>query len=745
MRRSRTVLGIFILVVGAGVVGTLLQDPIYRATALLEIRTPAAGLAPTDALSSSERISAEVMGTERGLLQSPALARRVVTDLELHRMPQFRGSDPAEITGEPGGDAREPSEAELQVAMGRFLGRLVVHPEPDSRLVRVSFDFPDPEVAAQIVNGTLSNYTAMRMDAARRAVDWLGVQLDSLRTELEASEERLRAYAEQHDLPYVVEEDLAPRVRDRVRRLEEDLADAEARRYEAESLLNLVVRGGDFEAAEDRVVEQLSVRLSELRREYAGLSSTFTDEYPAAQQVRRQIEEIERLMDEERGRIARSIESQHELALRQEEALRNALAGERASADALMQQSGPYHLLRGEVLANRELYASLQQRRGETHVSSALEAAGIGAVDYASPPLGPHRPVLAHNLALAILAGLVLGIGGAFLREFMDDTVRTGNELVLGVDVPILALIPSAPVAESRGRRKKGGRLGGSWPRIDRLLKRGDDDQMLVEAMSILRTAVLFGQDADPPRSLLVSSCQPDEGKTTVGLNLALSLRRLGRRVLLVDADMRRSGLSRAADMRSGAGLAEHLRRGVDWRELVREDEDDAGLHVLPSGAPAQDAAELVSHPRMRTLIREAEEEYDLVIVDAPALFVNAPDAHMIAEAVSGVLLVARSERTSSMLLNQVIEATPNVLGVVVNDLDVSRLPPQYRQYFTPYGQVSHRGTPADRGNGNGRPAGRAPHSERTSMSNRHPGSAEVSNAKLVSSGQPRDAGTRKR
>lgn len=684
-RRARTAIWIFALVVIAVVVGTLLQTPIYRASGLLEVRAPTAGVAPTEVLSMLDRPGATVLGTERELLASPALARRVVADLELYRMDAFRPSDeddaPAAAVGEIGPDG--PTDAQVQFAVERFLARLTVHPKPESRLVEVSFDFEDPVMAARIVNSALSSYADMRLEAARRAVGWLDTQIDSLQGVLEQSEERLRAYAEEHDLPYLVEEDVGPQVRARVERLRDELAEAEANRYEAEALYNLVVQGGDVDVAADGVVEALSIRLSELRRDYARVSALFTDDYPEARQLRRQIEEVEGLMAQERGRIVRSIESRYRVAVRQEEAVRAALEEERAAATALTERSGPFYLLRSEVLGNRELYTALQRTRGEVHVSSAIEGTGIGVVDQALPPRNPHRPVLAFNLALAIIAGMVLGVGGAFLREYLDDTVQTGQEVGVRSDVPVLALIPSF---ESLSHSRNGRIHGDPWPRIDRALAVGEGAEALTEAFGILRTAVLFRGNGGAPRSLLVSSCQPEEGKTTVGMNLAISLGRLDQRVLLVDADMRRPGLSQALGIPSRPGLADHLRKGGNWRGLVHSDRPRPMPDVLPSGGPVADAGELLSHPRMRVLLREAEQAYDMVIVDAPALYINAPDAHILSDVTSGVLIVARSGRTSNTLLGRVLETTPNVYGVVVNDLDLNRLPGPYRRYFSPYG-----------------------------------------------------------
>ena len=689
-RRWRFMAVTFVLVAGAVVAGTFLQEPVYRATGLLEIRQPSASQSPTDALASPERISSTALATERGLLESPALARRVVMELELHRHEGFHDSErgnAASPTANPGAAplSGRPDEREIQTAVEEFLENLTIHPTPESRLVEVSFDAPDPELAAHIVNATLESHGALRMETAQRAMGWMEGQLDSLRAEVARSEDSLRAYADEHGLPYVVEEDLSPRLRERVHRLQDELADAESRRYETESVYDQVVRGEDHEATGDPVMEDLSSRRAELQQEYANLSAVFTDDYPGVQRVLRQLEEVDSLMAQERRRIARDAESRHRLAQRQEEAVREALTEEQAAADALVGQSGSYHLLRSEVLANRELYASLQENRGEVNVSAALEATGIGVVNEAAPPLSPHRPVLLYNLALALMAGLVLGVGGGFLREMLDDTVHTGQELGSRPDAPLLAMIP----AIERPRRARGTpALPPATPRIagpDGNRGATDRQDMLNEALGILRTAVLFRGRGEVPRSIAVSSCQPEEGKTTVGLNLALSLARLDRKVLLVDADLRRSGLTRGAALDEAPGLVDILRTGGDWRKRVTEDPRDARLSLLPSGGTVQDAGELLSHARLQQLLREAEEDFELVILDAPPLFINVPDARILAEVVSGVLVVARSERTSSTVLGQVLETTPNVLGVVLNDLQVNRLPPQYRRFFHAY------------------------------------------------------------
>lgn len=692
MRRKRLVGGIFFVVVLGVLFGTLLQPSVYRATGLLEIRRQGQDNPLGEGLFANDNLDESNLRTQHELLQSAALSRRVIRALDLYRLPAFGAGEEAEVD--------KDEAAKLQRAVKAFQDRLIVAPKVGSRLVEVGFDFEDPKIAAAVTNAVLTHYVEMRAGAGRDAGTWLDQQMESVRADLKTSEQKLQEYAEANGLPYMVDEDATQQIR-RVRRLEDELADAEARRYEKESLYDLVVRQQGFQAVDDRVVEELSLKLATLRSEYARLSSTFTDDYPPVREVQQQIEQVERQLEQEQERIARKIENEYQAALQSEELVREALDGERAAADALAQRSGRYHLLQSEVLANRELFSALQQTQKQVQVSAALEATGIAIVDRATPPETPHSPQLKYNMALAVMTGLLLGIGGAFIREYFDNTVRTEHEVDRVVDVPILAMIPSfeSPVNSNGSlRRRTGQRLlpwsdgeseqpdqARSWTLIERDRATDESYHAIVEAFSTLRTAMLF-KDGPPPRSLLVSSCQPGDGKTTVSLNVALSLRRLDRKVLLVDGDLRRPALHRALDMARDPGLSEYLQTGCNWRRMVRLNQE-TGLHVLPSGRPTESPGDLLSKDRMESMIRAAEEEYDFVIIDAPALFINAPDARLLAQMVEGVVVVVRSGTTPRALLGRICEAAKNVLGVVVNDLNPSDFPDYYREYSASSGE----------------------------------------------------------
>ena len=697
-RRMRWVVGIFSAVVAAALIGTLLQPRTYRATGMLEISTQATrGVTSMDQLFAGGDPSEEHLRTQFGILRSDALAERVIRNLDLLDTEEF-GEPPLDEDAQRSAAATLPDTSSahplMQRAVARFQERLTIDPVESSRLVQVSFESEGSARAAAVVNSVLSTFVAMRMEEGRRAAAWLDREMEGARDRVRSAEAELSAYADSAGLPFRIEGNVEDEVAVRLQNLEQQLIDAQAVRYERESLQNLVSRRGRADAVGDAVIEDLTMQLAELRAEYEQQSTIFTDDYPEVAALKRRIEGLEGLLGQERQRIVEKIGNDYQVALRNEQLIAEELAREQEAASALSLKSAQYHLLRQEVLSARNLYAALQDKRQEAEVSAAMEATGVSLVDRAVPPILPFRPVLAYNLALAAMLGLVAGIVGAVLRDRTDDTILTADDMDVGSALPVLGLIPSqqgmrnghaASVHGSNGQHlSRGGRNGRSWPLIED--KARGRPSALADAFGALRSAVLFDGDGATSRSLLISSCRAGEGKTTVSVNLALSLARLNHRVLLIDADMRRPSLHRALALARKPGLAQCIRVGGNWWAAVQPTHTE-GLEVLVSGGPADDAGDLVADPRMGEIIRAAEQEYHYVIVDAPALFINAPDARVLAHLVDGTIVVVRSESTPRALANRIREAASNVIGIIVNDLHPRRLPQYYGDYFADYSE----------------------------------------------------------
>jgi capsular exopolysaccharide synthesis family protein len=419
-------------------------------------------------------------------------------------------------------------------------------------------------------------------------------------------------------------------------------------------------------------------------------------------ELKRQIESLESQLQREQTRIQREIGGEYRAASARVSMLRQAFAEQKAAAERLGALGAEYSVLKRETEGLQALYSLLGQKQKEADVSAAMALTEVRVIDAAVPPVTPARPSPARNLPLAALAGLLLGICAAFLRDYTDSKVRRVEELE-SMDVPILALIPSAaaersfagvgsssrltPLPSNGSQHLLPGQTGtGKWVRIDREDWRRS---ALAEGFGNLRTSVLFsGAAGSEIRSLLVTSAQAGEGKTTVSLNLAISLARLGRRVLLIDADLRRPSLHRAFGIEEGPGLAEHLADGRDWRECSAE-VGVGNLRVLPAGAMSENPSELLSSDRMHRLMREAQREHDFVVVDSPALMVNVSDARILSSRADAIVLVVRGGVTPREALRKLLDRMPNVVGVVLNDLEASHFPDYYQDYRSESG-VNH-------------------------------------------------------
>jgi capsular exopolysaccharide synthesis family protein len=692
-RRGKWIVWTLFLVVSAALAYTLLKPAEFRATALLEMRGGA------DA-SSIEELFPDADPTERslltrfGLMRSETLALRVIDELRLDTIQEFN----------PQGTATH------QQLVNGFLERLVVDPVEESRLVSISFAAGTPELSARIANATVSAYARLRVESREDAARRVGEQARAVEARLAASQDTLRAYAQSNGLPYLVEEDLAAQISGRLGDLRTRLANAEAERYERESLYDVVVGQGRVDLLQDEGLSVLMLRLSELRREHARLSATFTDAYPAAAELTRQIAHVRELITEEQVRLSGRIESDYRLARQREGKLVEALDSGEVTANELGPQSGEYYVLRQAVIADRAVYATLLDRKRQAEIVAAIGATDIAVIDDASPPTSPYRPIFGLNMGLASMLGLVLGLGLAFGRELTDDTVQTAEDFPLSGHVPVLALIPSVGddvrvelPALGAGRKRSPPWSAAApgqeplWLRIDTVDRQSPTGNALADSFGALRTAVLF-KNLDPaPRSILVTSCRAGEGKTTVSVNFAMSLAQVGKRVLLVDADLRKPAVHRALRIPSSPGMVNCLSNGAPWQDLVQY-QVAPGLDVLTSGGSTRGAGDLLAGAALGPILRQAESRYDFVIVDAPALFINASDARVLSSLVDGVVVVVRARVTPRALVDRIPRSVPNVIGIVMNDLRKGSLPGYYAEYFDDYRNAGSQGVTADAG-----------------------------------------------
>src|SRR6266581_4140301 len=705
-KRLPTILIVFFILFTAILIATLKQRPVYRAQVLLEIQKENPDIPTIKELYELEAVSDAYLRTQYNILASESLSRRVIEQLRLDTLPEFNSprwwqiwpktkkpstAQTFAIGPVPAGGDRELSQRVLE----RFQDQLTVDPVNRSRLVTVRFDSRDPELAARVVNTLVADYVDQsleaRWQATQKAAEWLTQQLVGVKAKLEKSEDELQTYARRNGLVFLETDKGASQnvANERLQQLQEQLTKAQAERYGKEALYRLV-QTGEYESLpgvfENKLIQDLSERLAELKREHAQLSTTFNADYPRVKEIQSQIDEIEGSLGEERKRAADRIANDYSAAVHRENLVQQALGEQQKQVSLIAEKSVQYNILKREVDTNKQLYEGLLQRLKEAGVSASLKASNIRIVDSAEPPARPVKPRIPLNLAVAALLGLGLGISTAFLQERLDDTLKGADDVERLFGLSALALIPSVHYLNGdqpsvrklleRAKPLKSGHNGTAsnpgvcWHRID---QGGNPEAALVEAFRSLRASVLLSTADHPPGSLLVTSTQPGEGKTTIATNLAISLAQLGRRVLLVDADLRFPSLQRLFCIREGLGLVSYLTGQQDWRAAVCPS-GSPGLDLLPCGPVPPNPAELLSSKSMGAFIGSAKSEYGFVILDSSPLLTLA-DSRILASLVDGVLLVVKNGTTPR---EQILHAQSgirsvggNLIGVVLNSVDI--------------------------------------------------------------------------
>ena len=682
---------------------TLRQKPVYQAKGLLEIERENPSIMTVQELFQIENLSDDYVETQYKILQSDSLARDVIRQLHLDQLKEF--SSESRLVSWPALFHRATTQENTvsadavheQRVLQNFEDRLTVAPIQRSRLVRVTFDSQDPQLAARVVNALAGSYIdeslQTRWDAGQKASAWLGDQLDKLKIKLEKSEGDLQTYASSNGLLYLVNDkgETENIVDQRLRQTQAELTQAQADRYQKESLFRLA-EAGDYGALpgvfDNKVTQDLMDRLAELERQQAALTPEFKPDYPKMKEIQSQIDRVQQFLQQHRQQAERHIADEYFAAVHREGLVTKAFDKEQKEASVIAQKSVEYNILKREADTNKQLYEGLLQRMKEAGVSAALRASNIRVVDPAVPPTSPTRPRVGLNLAFGLLFGLAGGAGLAFAQERIDNTFKSPEDVERFLRMFVLAMIPleDAGVSWKNG----GGRLGAkpkglaaSTRRVLSARKDGDGwlridtvkQSKLREAFRVLRTSVLLSSPGRPPRSVAFVSAEGGEGKTTVCCNLAVSLAGLGKRILVINADIRRPSVQSFFQLSGSSGLVNYLAGEGEWRSFVQVS-NTKGVDCLICGPEPPNPSELLLSERMESLIKDAMNDYNFVLVDSAPLL-NVTDGRIVAAAVEGTVLVVKASTTSREHVQRaqacVADVGGHVIGVALNGMDLRK------------------------------------------------------------------------
>ena len=629
------------LILGAIAVGllgaiivTLLTTPMYRAWVTLEVNPPVVEIMDEKSRDSNGTTAWDFVATQVGLLSSRSIAERAAQDLNLANNREFVGDS---------GDAK----TRLAVATGKVAGGLSVEVPKEGQLVRYSFDSESPQLAASIANqigeSFINSNLQRRYDASAYARTFLEKQIAKTRGTLEKSERQLVAYAQAQGIISTgsgpngaTNGDVGSLQGESLVALNQALATATARRIAAEGAYR---QGGAVGATSDVTASTQAMRQQRatLEADYQQKRTLLKPDHPDMLSLRSQITELDRQIGREASQVAsgrnNSLMAEYRGAAAAESALRARVGQLKGSVLDLRGRSIQYTILQRDVDTNRSLYDALLQRYKQVGVAGGVGTSPVSIVDRAEVPGGPYKPNLSFNLLVGLIIGLVGGLGIALAMEFINDTIKTRDDVRSKLMLACLGVIPKSNVGQ---------------PIVEELK---DVSSVATEAYSAVLAALRFSTEQGAPKTLLLTSTMASEGKSSSALALAQNYARRGERVLLIDADLRRPVFKAQSNRH---GLTKLLTNDESIRLHVLDTQYDQ-LYLLPCGPTPPNPADLLATPRFEAVLREAVQQFDRVIIDGPPVL-GLADATLLATVVGSVLMVVESGKTRTRAARDALE-----------------------------------------------------------------------------------------
>lgn len=728
-RRRRTVLAVALGVFVLGAFWTFIQRPVYTAKSQLLIEKEP-NILSFDQVLQIEAMRDDFYQTQYKLLSGRGLADTVIERLKLYGHPEFAGKP------RPGKKPPDPTDHVFREKLiDGFLARLSVRPVRLTRLVDVAFEARDPKLAADIVNDLAAAFIDLNINmkyaATEQATTFLAEQIKGLQAEIQQKENQLQGFEAQANI--VALSDTETTVIDRLGQLNKALTEAQIERSQKEATWSgLRNVGPDYvpAAIDNLLIQKLREEYVRLKREYEKMEDRFQPDYPELQRTRIELDSARKSLDAEIQNIVKGAFAEYQTALRREQSLEAEFNEQKGAALQMNSSAVLYNGLKVEIQNKKTVLDSLLRRESETGVEARLKGlrtSNIRIVDRARVPVRPSSPNKKRNLILALMLGLGGGVALAFLFDFLDNSVKTSEDVERYAGLPTLGVVPRFSLegtdkAYSHAKRLKekvepprleagsGAGTGagesagagtvtagsvGAAPFVAAVERAGHPGSIelvphffpnsrLAESYRSIRTALLLSSADIPVKTIAVTSAMPGEGKSVSVANLAITLAQSDKTVLIVDADLRRPRQHRLFKVKNTFGLTTYLTDSIEIRNVVKSTEIP-NLFLVNAGPVPPNPAELLGSDKMNRFIRMMSEETDFILFDLPPML-EISDALVLGAKVDGMVLVVWGDRTSREALKKARERLDllkvRTLGVIINNVS---LPPNASNYYKDY------------------------------------------------------------
>jgi succinoglycan biosynthesis transport protein ExoP len=693
-RRRYTIGTFFIVVFVIVLVATLSATPVYMATTKVLIDKSA----PTNLAAVNfyyEPYDPDFAETQYQLIKSEVVAQRVASLLSLDTTYDnyfsadgrglgvvkwirglFLADGDAHSGSRPAGPAKGEELSRADRIAKTISGSIIVTPVKNSKIVEISYMATNPAFAALVANTVTKAYMdtllEMRMSSSKYAMQWIQQKADEEKAKLEHSEEALQQYMRVNDI--VTLENKVTMVPEKIAEVASKLAEAETRRKAMEALYSQVQSVADNPARADTVsvisadptIQALRVQILNAEQNITDLSKKYGPKHPAMIAAREDLRALKARKDQEIKRVIASVKNDYELAKATEENFRQMGGQTKAETQSLNEKFVQYGVLKRDADTNQQLYEAMIKQMKEQGITQDAQTVNVYVIQKAETPKSPAKPKKGLNILLGLIVGLAGGIGTAFFIEYLDNTVKSPDDVETKLGVPVYGIVPLLSKENS----------------IEEIIRR-EPQSPFSESYKTIRTAIQLSRSAKPPKNLLIASIAPGEGKTATAVNLALTIAQSEYSVLLIDGDLRKPRIHKIFGLDASTGLSTYL-AGASGADVIFR-EAAPHLTVVPAGPIPPNPSELLGSAMMQGLLQVVSERFDFVIWDSSPLLTVA-DGLILSKVVDGTVVIAKHGVTTYDGLRKGLKALSDIeapfLGIVINAADFRKGDYYYQGYY---------------------------------------------------------------
>lgn len=719
LKRKWLILSLVLVVTSLVAIQMFRLPSIYQAESTIKIEPKRNSVLLTKELAIAGPNDPNFWGTQLKLLENPALARQVALTLDLQNNSLFFGNQTGgvfsslrrmfskpqkaalpeqktpelNIVSESDATNLSPQElASLEPYEDAIIAGETVETIPGTNLVKIKFTHSDPGLAMNVANTLAEVFVSNNFERASigssRAEDLLSKEIINLQMKIKQEQEAQFNYAKSKGLPLTPDANGNLELQ-KLSLLSQQLLTAENERKEVEAKYNAAKNEVDPYSIPDvqnsERISKLRERISDLKEKRDALLVVYTKDWPDVKKIEAQIRPLETELNRAPLEIVAGMKTKYEAAVSKENSLRRSYDQQKGTTTQQTRDQIEMLAMSQELETNKQSLNTLLQRKRDLDVSAKDRPNEVSITEPGRLPRAPIGPPRVRNIMIAFLLSLGAGVGLAFLLDFLDDTVKSIDDVDRYIHLPALALIPSNK--SGRPARLIDGAIPG--PSESTALAMIDDVRSpIAESYRHLRTSLLLSSAGQPPRTILVTSSQPSEGKTTTAINTAFMLAQTGAEVLIIDCDLRRPRLHAHFEVPNSKGLTNWLSGEKNLENLIQTHERQSNLKLLTSGPVPPNPAELLGSDQMRNLLAVLGERFAHIIVDSPPA-ISFTDASILSTMVDGVVLVVHGGKSSRAVVRrakqQLLDVGAHIFGVVLNNVKIESQDYYYAGYYSSY------------------------------------------------------------